>query len=98
MAMLMLDKNIEGIVNEINGIMEMNYSKIPRHIEEAVLLLKANIGALPELNNLRISNETQSRFSEYLSSMTYFDRAKSQGGSGIKKELKNTFWYYLDSK
>jgi hypothetical protein len=98
MAWLMLEKNIEGIVNEMNGLPAMNYSKIPRHIEEAMLLLKANIGALPELNNLRISNETQSRFSEYLSSMTYFDRAKSQGGSGIKKELKNTFWYYLDSK
>lgn len=98
MAWLMLEKNIEGIVNEISGLIEMNYSKIPRHIEEAVALIKANTGALPELNRLKISNETESRFSKYESSRMSFDRTKSSGGSGIQKELRNTFWYYLDSK
>jgi hypothetical protein len=97
-AWLMLEKNIEGILNEIRRLTEMNYSKIPRHIEEAALLLKANIGPLPELNRLSISNETESRFSKYMSSTMYFDRAKSPGGSGVQKELRNTFWYYLDSK
>ena len=97
MAWLMLGKNIEGIANEINALSEMKYSKIPRHIEEAILII-ANLGTLPGLNTLRISNETVSRFSEYVSARMNLDRAGSPGGSGIKKELRNTFWYYLDSK
>ncbi len=98
MAWFMLEKNIEGIVNELNGLAGLNYSEIPRHIEEAAILLKANIGVLPELNGLKISSETESRFSNYLSSMMYSDRTNPPGGSEIQKELKNTFWYYLDSK
>jgi hypothetical protein len=98
MAWFMLEKNIEGIVNELNGLAGLNYSEIPRHIEEAAILLKANIGMLPELNGLKISSETESRFSKYLSSIMYSDRTKPPGGSEIQKELRNTFWYYLDSK
>ena len=97
MAWLMLEKNIEGIANEINGLSELNYSKIPGHIEEAILLT-ANLGALPDLKRLKISNATVSRFSEYVSATMNFDRTRSPGGSGIQKEFRNTFWYYLDSK
>ena len=98
LAWLMLEKNVEGIADDITRLKDMGYSKIPRHIEEAVLLLKANIGAIPGLDILKISSETESRFSEYMSARMNFDRAKSPKGPGIPKKLRNTFWYYLDSK
>jgi hypothetical protein len=98
MAWYMLEKNIEGIVNELNGLARLNYSEIPRHIEEAALLLRANTGALPGPDGLKISSETEARFSKYLSSVMYSDRTTPRGGSEIQKELRNTFWYYLDSR
>lgn len=98
MAWLMLEKNVVGVVDEMHKLTEMGYSEIPRHIEEAAIIFKSRAGLLPELNSLKISSEAESRFSEYLSSMKSFSRTKSTGGSEIKKELRNTFWYYLDSK
>jgi hypothetical protein len=97
-AWLMLEKNIVGVVDEMHKLTDLGYSKIPRHVEEAAIIFKANAGLLPELNILKISNETEFRFSEYLSTMKYVDRKKTPVGSGIKKELKNTYWYYLDSR
>jgi hypothetical protein len=98
MAWLMLEKNIVGVVDEMYKLTDLGYSKIPRHVEEAAIIFKSNAGLLPELNTLKISNETESRFSEYLSTMKYVNRKKTPVGSGIKKELKNTYWYYLDSR
>jgi hypothetical protein len=98
MAWLMLEKNVVGVVDEMHKLTDMGYSEIPRHIEEAAIIFKAKAGLLPELNSLKISNETKSRFTDYVSARMNLDRTKSPAGSGITKELRNTFWYYLDSK
>jgi hypothetical protein len=98
MAWFMLEKNVGGIVNEINKMKEMGYTRIPGHIEEAALFSKANIGPLPDLGGLKISSETESRFAQYESSLMYIDRNKSSGTSEIQKTMRNTFWYYLDLK
>jgi hypothetical protein len=98
MAWLMLEKNVVGVVDEMDKLTGLGYSEIPRHIEEAAIIFKAKAGLLPELNSLKISSETESRFSEYMSARMNFDRAKSPKGPGIPKKLRNTFWYYLDSK
>ena len=98
LAWLMLEKNVEGVVDDINRLTEMGYSKIPRHMEEAALFFKATIRPLPELNNLKISNETETRFLKYRSTIIILDKTKPSAGSGIQKELKNTYWYYLDFK
>lgn len=98
LAWFMLEKNVGGIVNEINKMKGMGYTRIPKHIEEAVLFSDANIGPLPDLGGLKISPETESRFSQYETSLMYIDRNKSLGSSEIQKSLRNTFWYYLDLK
>lgn len=98
MAWFMLEKNVDGIVNEISKMKGMGYTRIPRHIEEAALFSNANIGSLPDLGGLNISSETESRYSQYESSLMYNDRNKSVGTSEIQKSLRNTFWYYLDRK
>ncbi len=98
LACLMLEKDIEGTVNDINSLTKMGYSKIPRHIEEAALMFNAKVGSLTELNGLKISDETKSRFAKYESTMILLDRNNPLAGSGIQKELKNTYWYYLDVK
>lgn len=98
LAWFMLEKNVGGIVNEINKMKGMGYTRIPRHIEEVALFSNANIGPLPDLGGLKISPETESRYSQYESSLMYIDRNKSSGSSEIQKSMRNTFWYYLDLK
>jgi len=98
MAWLMLEKNIVGVVGEISKLQGLGYTRIPRHIEEAVLFFNANIGVTPELSGFRISPESKSRFLKYESSIRYLDKNKATRNSEIEKSLRNTLWYYLDSK
>lgn len=92
----MLEKEVKGILNDFNRLKDMGYSKIPRHLEEAAILVRTQMGPLAELNGLRISHETESRFSKYESSRLFFEKNKSPGDSVFRKEFGNTFWYYLD--
>jgi hypothetical protein len=96
MACLMLDKNLKGMINILERVKDMNYQQIPRYMEEAILFIEGNIGPLPLLTGYKISEETRSRFSAYMASLRNIDRTKPVSGSVIPKELRNTFWYYIE--
>jgi len=95
---MMLEKDVEGIVNNISLPFNSGYTKIPVHIEEAALFYQAARGPLPDLAVMRISNESVSRFSEYIKLTSNMPVARLREGKGIRKELRNTYWYYLDTK
>lgn len=95
-ACLMLDKNLVGLISALEKTGDMSYQKIPRHIEEAMLFIEGNIGPLPLMTGLKVSEETRSRFSAYRSSLKDIDRRKPVSDSVIPKELRNTFWYYIE--
>ncbi|HUX96678.1 MAG TPA: DUF6057 family protein [Bacteroidales bacterium] len=99
MAWLMLDKNISGIIDNIKRSEYLNYTVTPRYLEEALLFIRSNMGLLPpELNNLKISKETETRYYNYVSSLMKIDRTKSISGSAIPPNLRYTFWFYLNFK
>ncbi len=97
-ACMMLEKDVEGIVNNIGLLFNAGYTKIPGHIEEAALFYQAARGPLPDLTVMRISNESVSRFSEYIKLTNNMPVARLRDGAGLRKELRNTYWYYLDTK
>ncbi len=96
MAWQMLDKNIEGMITTLERLPDMNYQRIPRYIEEAILFIESNIGPVPVLSELKISNETKSRFSAYLAVHRKAGQASAPGYSDIPAELRNTLWFYLE--
>jgi len=99
MAWLMLEKNLKGLSEELYRLPELKYTKAPRHIEEAVLFIKSNnFLTHPELNKLKISIETESGFSEYISLLMKHPSDISLVKSAIPANLRNTYWYYLDFK
>ena len=97
-ACMMLEKDVDGIVNNISYLLNAGYAKIPVHIEETALFYQAARGPLPDLTVMRISNESVSRFSDYIKLTNNMPVARLKDGAGIRKELKNTYWYYLDTK
>lgn len=97
-ACMMLEKDVEGIVNNISRLFNAGITKIPGHIEEAALFYQAARGPLPDLTVMRISNESVSRFSDYIKLTNNMPVAGLREGKGIRKELRNTYWYYLDTK
>ncbi len=98
MSWLMLGKNVDILVNNIRLMKNMGYTRIPRHIEEAILIYYNSTGAFPDLGGLSISNETMMRFDQYFASYMQARQNPSLLKETMKKEFGNTFWYYFHFK
>ena len=99
MAWLLLNKNVLEVVNEIKLMKDMGYTRIPRHIEEAVFVFaNLNQGVRPDLGGLTLSLETEVRFRNYAAAF----QLSQVGGRNPEQEMRNvggnTFWYYLHFK
>jgi len=74
----------------------MGYNKIPRHIEEAVLVYMNSPGnkAIPE--KILISNSTGSRFDQYVYAYKQnFNTPLPKKEQNMSKHFANTFWFYF---
>ncbi|HNR41516.1 MAG TPA: DUF6057 family protein [Bacteroidales bacterium] len=98
MAWRMLEKDVEDVVGDLSTLIGLNYSRIPRHIEEALLIYRMVFGQFADLNLVTISSDTEARFSRYRSVLGPMSGKKYPAGTAIPGELRNTYWYYLDFK
>lgn len=98
MAWKMLEKNVEDVVGDLGSLADLNYSRIPRHIEEALLIYRVIYGQFSDLNLIPVSIETEARFSRYRTTVVPLAGKKSPAEMSIPRELRNTYWYYLDYK
>jgi hypothetical protein len=96
MAWYMLEKNISGLVNEAGRIKKMSFSRIPRHIEEALLIYNIGTGMMPDIGTLKISKETADRYRQYEIYMDPYARTIPSGPKEIQKQCRNTFWFYFE--
>lgn len=93
MAYLMLSKNVESVMNNLRLMRGMGYSKLPRHLEEAVMIYYNSKKELPEMAGLTVSPGTQDRFNAYFSA--FLEARKDPSTMKEKmKPFRNTFWYY----
>ncbi len=94
MAWLLLSKDIEGTVSQLKSLKTLGYTRIPRHIEEAVMIYYNAKGTFPDLGGLSVSNETLSRFDQYVAAF----KANRQNMALAKDRLGalfgNTFMYF----
>jgi hypothetical protein len=98
MSWLMLGKNVDILVNNIKLMKKMGYTRIPRHIEEAVLLYYNSKGVFPDMGGLTISNETRMRFDQYFATYMTARQNPSTLKEKMQKQFSNTFWYYFHFK
>ena len=96
MAWFMLEKNIQGLINEVGRIKGMSYSRIPRHIEEALLIYNIGTGMMPDLGTLKISQESIDRYREYEIYIDPYAKTIPSGSKEIQKRCRDTFWFYFE--
>ncbi len=96
MAWFMLEKNIQGLVNEVGRIRGLSYSRIPRHIEEALLIYNIGTGMMPDLGTLKISQESIDRYRQYEIYIDPYAGTVSSGPKEIQKRNRDTFWFYFE--
>jgi hypothetical protein len=96
MAWMLLSKDIETIYQKYMKMKDIGYSKIPRHIEEAVLVYMHSPGnnAIPE--KVLISNSTGSRYDQYVYAYKQnFNLPIPQKEQNMSRHFANTFWFYF---
>ncbi len=98
MAWFLLSKNVEGLINNLPRLNKLNYNKIPGHIEESILAYTNSTGEKPDLGGLTISNETISRFNQYISDFKLTRQSPSTQKDIMQKKYYNTFWFYFHFK
>ncbi len=98
MAWLLLEKNVELVVSNISMMKEMGYTRIPRHIEEAIMIYYNSQHMFPDLGGLTISNETRMRFDQYFTAYVTARQNPAKLRERMQKQFGNTFWYYFHFK
>ena len=98
LAGLLLTKNVEVAMNNISKMKDAGYSRIPRGIEEAILIYYNSTKVYPNLGGINISIDTQDRFKQYFSA--YVDARKNPSTLKAKMQARfgNTFWFYYHFK
>jgi len=98
LAGLLLTKKTEIAVNNVKNLKESGYTKIPRHLEEAILVYYNSTGVSPDLGGLTITPETRQRFERYFSAYRSARNNPSTLKDKMEKNYGNTFWFYFHFK
>ena len=94
-ARFLLEKDFMEVVKEVRKMKDIGYTRIPRHIEEAILELMSITKEIPDLGGLSLTQETEKRFLQYISDYNSYNKSKPLLEKHMTKTEKNTFWYYF---
>jgi hypothetical protein len=94
LAGFLLGKNLEGVVGSIQGLRAAGYTHIPRHVEEAAMILLAGAPAGLDLGGLSISEGTRARFEQYSAFVAGARRNPSVLRERMQERFGDTYWFY----
>jgi hypothetical protein len=97
-AGLLLSKNIEVVMNNISKMKPAGYTRIPRFIEEAIMIYFNSTKRYPDLGGLTISQDTQDRFNQYFAAFVEARKNSSTLKETMQEKFGNTFWFYYHFK
>lgn len=95
-AWQLLQKDIEGIVENLPLLEKSGYRKIPLHIQEAAVGYKQlQMGPFPELEYLKINPQVEQRFRQYYQVFQQNSSSRERAQRALYRDFSDTFWYYL---
>ncbi len=95
MAWLLLSKDVETAVMNIPKMKELGYTKLPRHIEEAVMIYYNSKRVMPDMKGLAVSYATTERFSRYVATYSALRQRAALTKDKMESEFGNTYWFYF---
>ena len=96
LAFMLLKKNYKGIANELHKFESFGFTRLPVHIEEAVVALSLlNKGKIPYTANIQINKNTELRFEQFLTVFQHFGTDPKSAEPALRKQFGSTFWYYV---
>ncbi|SHJ28044.1 hypothetical protein SAMN05444280_11537 [Tangfeifania diversioriginum] len=95
-AWQLLQKDIEGIVENLPLLEKSGYRRIPRHIQEAAAGYKQlQMGPFPELGYLGIDPQIEQRFRRYYQVFQQNSSSRERAHRALYRDFSDTFWFYL---
>ncbi len=96
-ACSLLKHDLGNIIKNLHYMRDLNYSKIPRHMEEAILtfMVMQNTTKI-NLYGYTINNETVKRFTQYSNLLfNKYNNNKESSKNELYRYFGNTFWFYI---
>jgi hypothetical protein len=97
MAFYLLDCDPANLIQHLGYLKTLGYQRIPRHIEEALIMYKAIAppGTEINLNDYPPSRQTIERFTRF-TRILYENRDDAERAQRLaRKEFANTYWYFF---
>jgi hypothetical protein len=95
-AYYLLNGNVKEIWNHISYIGTLTSFKIPRHVQEALMV---NAALTPQFDLIQLKNMVHpliyNRFVEYQQILRKYGRNKYSAQQYLKVRFSDTYWYYL---
>ena len=96
LAFMLLNKNYQGIVNVLPEFERFGYSKLPVHVEEAIVTYSTlNRKKLNLPGNIQINKDTEIRWNEFMSVFQKYRNNPGAAEPALRKQFGNTFWYFV---
>ena len=92
----LLTANGQGIMDHIPDFRALNYKKLPRHVQEALIVIATMIPKF-DMNKLKqwVDPIIFNRFMEYRKILVKHKGDKGSAKQELKEQFDDTYWYYL---
>jgi len=94
MAYYLLEYRLEDLLEHLDKFKKLGYRKYPRHIEEALLLIRFIYPSKNVAIDYSINQQTIEQFERFNSFLSSFEN-KVKAREALKKGFYNTYWYYV---
>lgn len=94
MAWFLLTRQLDKFVDNIGRLDDFEYTRIPRHYEEAILLYSYAKRRTVDLHGRRISSESQASFSEFDRILSMYASNTQAAYNHLASKYGNSYYFY----
>jgi hypothetical protein len=95
MAYYLLECRIGNLVEYLDQFQKLGYDRLPRTIEEAILLYNAISPEKMNIKEYTIRPQTAERFWRFNTILARFRAHPSEAKDMLATEFRDTYWYYV---
>jgi hypothetical protein len=94
MALYLLTHKQDKLVANLYRLEDAGYERIPQHWQEGILIYCSKERKSVDLHGFEVSDETQGRFSKYLSAYAAFKKDKRAAFAKLRPDFGNSYFFY----
>ena len=94
MALYLLTRQLDKFVQNLGRLSDFDYSQIPRHYEEAILIYEGLTGRKVDFKGRRLDPKSLQRFKNFENLFNYYGRNESTAFDDLAKYYGDSYFFY----